>query len=65
MKHICSKYHDLEKNNMLTTKDALNIMKVCDELARANYAENPEARFRNYREFAELVRFNPSIKYIH
>ncbi|XP_060844816.1 ATP-dependent DNA helicase Q5-like [Rhopalosiphum padi] len=56
MKHICSKYHDLEKNNMLTTKDALNIMKVCDELARANYAENPEARFRNYREFAELEK---------
>uniref|UniRef100_A0A2S2PSC6 DNA 3'-5' helicase n=1 Tax=Schizaphis graminum TaxID=13262 RepID=A0A2S2PSC6_SCHGA len=56
VQHICSKYHDLEKNNMLTTKDALNIAKICDELAKATYAENPEVKFRNFHEYAEMER---------
>jgi len=56
IKNICSKYHELQKNNMLTTTDALNIMKVCDEFVKANNSNNPKATLTTSNAYEKMVR---------
>lgn len=58
IKNICSKYHELQKNNMLTTTDALNIMKVCDEFVKANNAKKPGTTHTTLNAYEKMVRFN-------
>jgi len=58
IKNICSKYHELQKNNMLTTTDALNIMKVCDEFVKANNSNNSEATLTTFNAYEKMVRCN-------
>lgn len=58
IKKICSKFNELQKNNMLTTTDALNIMKVCDEFVKANTPDNPRAILTTFNGYEETVRFN-------
>jgi len=58
IKNICSKYHELQKNNMLTTTDALNIMKVCDEFVKANNSKKPETTLTTFNAYEKMVRCN-------
>ncbi|XP_025198080.1 ATP-dependent DNA helicase Q5-like [Melanaphis sacchari] len=53
IKNICSKYQELEKNNLLTATDALNIIKVCDQLVKANKACQPEATVKTLKDHKE------------
>ncbi|XP_060858504.1 ATP-dependent DNA helicase Q5-like isoform X1 [Metopolophium dirhodum] len=56
IKNICSKYHELQKNNMLTTTDALNIMKVCDEFVKANNSNNPKATHTTFNAYEKMMK---------
>ncbi|KAL5237850.1 hypothetical protein ACI65C_005260 [Semiaphis heraclei] len=58
IKKICSKFNELQKNNMLTTTDALNIMKVCDEFVKANTPDNPRAILTTFNGYEETVKVN-------
>lgn len=58
IKNICSKYHELQKNNMLTTTDSLNIMRICDEFVKANNSNNSGGTLTTFNAYEKMVRFN-------
>lgn len=62
IKNICSKYQEMEKNNFLTSRDAVNMMKVCKELVRIQKVRNLEPNLETTMINREQVRFNLKYK---
>lgn len=56
IKTICSKYQELENNNLLTaTTNALHSMKLCDQSVKASNSENPGSTITSLNDFEETV----------